>query len=99
MINHLVFIMDNASTGLDRLLSYMNYRFDGAWYYPIPEGEWDVWGSAGPETEYGTALRILAEKAYSDEQVAVWLSTLADHYNLKTIILKGEVNEYRRTIR
>lgn len=100
MINQLFFIMaDNDShDGIGRLLTYLNYRFGKAMWYPIPPGEWDLWGSAGPETELGTALRILRDKGYSSEDVSRWLSILSDSYMLDTSVTPEDVTRDRMSL-
>lgn len=99
MINKLVSIMEDLHPhdGIGRLLTYLKYRFDGAMWYPIPRGEWDLWGSAGPETELGTALRVLGDWKYDAEDVARWLRILSDNYDLDNYIGAEDVKSYRRS--
>lgn len=101
MINQLFFIMaDNDShDSIGRLLTYLNYRFGKAMWYPIPPGEWDLWGSAGPETELGTALRILGDWKYDAVDVARWLRDLSDSYSLDNYIDAEDVKAYRRSLK
>lgn len=100
MINQLIFIMEDIDPldGIGRLLAYLEYRFDGAMWYPIPIGEWDLWGSTGPETELGTALRLLEDRRYGDEDVARWLRALSDNYSLDNYISTQDVMSYRRSL-
>lgn len=100
MINQLVFIMkdNHPPGGIGRLITYLEYRFNGAMWYPIPPGEWDLWGSAGPETELGTTLRILRDKDYSSEDVSRWLSALSDSYMLDTSVAPEDVTRYRMSL-
>lgn len=97
MINQLVFIMSD-NDGIGRLIAYLEYRFNGAMWYPIPVGEWDLWGGKGPETELGTALRLLGDRQYAAEDVARWLRALSDIYNLDNYIDMEDVAAYRRRL-
>lgn len=101
MINQLYFIMANnhPHDSIARLLTYLDYRFNGAMWYPIPPGEWDLWGSAGPETEFGTALRLLRDGKYDAKDVARWLTIIADNYMLDTSINQEDVEKYRRSLK
>lgn len=99
MINQLVFIMKDIDPhdGIGRLLAYLAYRFNGAMWYPIPPGEYDLWGSKGPETELGTALRLLGGWKYDAVVVARWLRDLSDSYSLDNYIDTEDVKAYRRS--
>ena len=93
--NKLVTIVAGATNGLDCLLAYLDFRWRGAMYFPIPEGEWHEWSSTGPETEYGTTLRILTDKNYSTSEVSGWLTELSKHYRLDTTVTVDDVDKYR----
>lgn len=99
MINQLVFIMkdNDPHDGIVRLLTYLEYRFNGAMWYPITVSERDLWGSTGPETELGTALRLLEDRKYVAEDVSRWLRALSDSYNLDNSIRAEDVKNYRRS--
>ena len=101
MINQLVFIMEDIDPhdGIGRLLAYLEYRFNGAMWYPIPVGEWDLWGGKGPETELGTALRLLGDWKYDAMSVARWLRALSYIYNLDNYIDMEDVKAYRRSLK
>lgn len=98
MINQLVFIMSD-NDGIGRLIAYLEYRFNGAMWYPIPPGEWDLWGGSGPETELGTTLRLLKDSSYDAVVVARWLRDLSDIYNLDNYIDAEDVKAYRRSLK
>ena len=100
MINQMIFIManDDPHISITRLLAYLEYRWDGVLWFPIPPGEVELWGSSGPETELGTVTRILRDWEYDSKDVARWLTTLADSYNLDTTIHPEAVRIYRRSL-
>lgn len=100
MINQLVFIMsdNHPNDSIGRLITHLEYRCNGAMWFPIPPCEWDLWGNAGPETVLGTSLRVLGDWKYDANSVAKWLSILSDYYLLGSYISEEDVKIYRRSL-